>query len=73
VSSKNLLEYVSQAKTFVAETRAELAKVTFPSKEEVKNTTIVVIVTSVIFAIFLWFADFLILRGYDGLYELLGR
>lgn len=73
MSSKNPLEYVSQAKTFVAETRAELAKVTFPSKEEVKNTTIVVIVTSVIFAIYLWVADFLILRGYDGLYELLGR
>lgn len=72
MSSKNPLVYVEQVKTFIAETRAELAKVTFPSKDEVKSTTVVVIITSVVFATYLWAADFVIIKGYDGLYGLLG-
>lgn len=73
MSSKNPLVYVEQAKTFLAETRAELGKVTFPSQDEVKSTTVVVIVTSVVFAVFLWAADFAIVRAYDALYGLLGQ
>lgn len=73
MSSKNPLVYVENAKTFIAETRAELGKVTFPSQDEVKSTTVVVIITSVVFAIFLWAADFVIVKAYDGLYGLLGR
>ena len=55
--------------TFLQEVRSELKKVSFPSREEVIGTTIVVLVTSVIFAIYLWLADFLILRGYEGIIQ----
>ena len=40
-----------------------MKKVSFPSRDEVVGTTIVVIVTSVIFAIYLWVADLLIVRA----------
>lgn len=52
---------------FLGEVRTEMKKVTFPSREEVVGTTIVVLITSVIFAIFLWIADIVILRLYNGL------
>ncbi len=52
---------------FLGEVRTEMKKVTFPSREEVVGTTGVVLITSVIFAIFLWIADVVILRLYNGL------
>ena len=57
--------------TFLAEVRAEMRKVSFPTRDEVVGTTIVVIVTSVIFAIYLWIADLLIQQGYVGLIKVL--
>ena len=62
----------ARAQEFLAEVRAELKKVSFPSREEVVATTIVVLVTSVVFAIYLWAADLLIIRGYEGLFRVLG-
>lgn len=56
---------------FLGEVRTEMKKVTFPSREEVVGTTGVVLITSVIFAIFLWVADVVILRLYNGLNSLL--
>ncbi len=56
---------------FLGEVRTEMKKVTFPSREEVVGTTVVVLITSVIFAIFLWVADVVILRLYNGLNNLL--
>ncbi len=56
---------------FLGEVRSEMKKVTFPPRDEVVNTTIVVIVASVIFAVYLWMADFVILRGYEGLFKAL--
>ncbi len=56
---------------FLGEVRTEMKKVTFPSREEVVGTTGVVLITSVIFAIFLWIADVVILRLYNGLNEFL--
>lgn len=61
------MSWWSQASTFVSETRAEMKKVTFPSKEEVTSTTIVVLVASVVFAIFLWLADLAVVQVYDGI------
>ena len=49
-----------------------MRKVSFPSRDEVVGTTIVVIVTSVIFAVFLFAADQLIILGYEGLVKVLG-
>ena len=43
--------------TFIGEVRSELRKTTWPAWKEVRGTTIVVIVTSFIFAFFLWIVD----------------
>lgn len=61
-----------RTKTFFGEVRSELKKVSFPSREEVIATTIVVIVTSFVFAIYLWAADMVIVRGYQQLIKVLG-
>ena len=59
-------------KTFLSEVRSELKKVTFPSREEVLATTVVVVVTSAIFAFYLWFADIVIIQIYEGMIRMLG-
>jgi preprotein translocase SecE subunit len=42
---------------FVREVRAELDRTTFPSSEDVKNTTIIVIISVIFFAIYLFLID----------------
>lgn len=42
---------------FIQKTRSELDKTTFPSSEDVKNTTIIVIVNVFFFAAFLFLVD----------------
>jgi preprotein translocase subunit SecE len=66
------LGWWNKAKEFLGEVRSEMRKVTFPTRDEVVGTTIVVIVTSFIFAIFLWLADFLIQEGYVGIIKVFG-
>lgn len=59
-------------KEFLPEVKGEWAKVTRPSQREVIQTTLVVIVTSFIFAVFLWASDKVILYLYEGGFKLLG-
>lgn len=42
---------------FVRETREELKRTSFPSSEDVRNTTIIVIVSVIFFAIYLFLID----------------
>lgn len=42
---------------FITNTRAELDRTTFPSSEDVKNTTIIVIVSVLFFAVYLFLID----------------
>ena len=62
----------TKSRTFLGEVNSEMKKVSYPSRDEVVGTTVVVIVTSFVFAIFLWVADLLIIRGYEGLFRALG-
>ena len=50
----------SELKTFFVEVRSELKKVTWPSKNEVYSTTIVVILTTVFFGFYLYGLDILL-------------
>jgi preprotein translocase subunit SecE len=43
--------------TFIKESRAELKKVTWPSRNEIYSTTLVVIIATVFFGFFLFFMD----------------
>jgi preprotein translocase subunit SecE len=42
---------------FIEKTRAELDKTSFPSSEDVKNTTLIVIVSVIFFAAYLFVVD----------------
>ncbi len=59
--------YWTKTKEFLAEVRAEMRKVTFPTRDEVVATTIVVLITSVVFGIYLFVTDRLIIWGYQGI------
>jgi preprotein translocase subunit SecE len=67
-----MLERLKTIPTFFSEVRAELKKVTFPSRDEVVGTTIVVVVASFVFALFLFLADVVILKAYEGIYRVVG-
>jgi preprotein translocase subunit SecE len=45
------------ARTFFAEVRNEMKRVTWPSRKEVYATTLVVILTSIFFGTYLWWID----------------
>ena len=47
-----------RARLFLSEVRNELKRVTWPSRKEVYATTIVVIVTSIFFGIYLFAVDY---------------
>ena len=68
----SISEGYKKIKTFLSETRSELKKVTFPPRDEVISTTIVVIITSIIFAFYLWMADIVIIKLYEGIIRVLG-
>jgi preprotein translocase SecE subunit len=53
----------AEAKAFLLDVRAELKRVTWPPQTEVYPTTIVVIVTTVIFGVVLYAVDIVFSRG----------
>jgi len=69
----SIAENLSKFRTFLVETKAEINKVTFPPRQEVISTTSVVVVASIIFALFLWLSDVVILEVYEGILRLFGR
>ena len=66
------MKFWNDMTTFLREVRAEMKKVTFPSKDEVISTTTVVVITSFVFAFYLFLADLVIQRVFNGLYRMLG-
>lgn len=48
---------LDELKLFFAEVRSELKKVTWPGKNEVQATTVVVIITTIIFGFYLYAMD----------------
>ena len=59
------MEWWNKTKTFFSEVMSEMRKVTFPGRDEVVGTTVVVIITSLVFAAFLYVADFAIVKAYE--------
>jgi len=58
-------------RTFLREVRAEIKKVTWPKRKEVYGTTVVVIVTCIIFGFFLWTVDVVMSQVLTWLYAML--
>jgi preprotein translocase subunit SecE len=49
--------WLTTSKTFLTEVRNEMRRVTWPSRREVYATTLVVILTSAFFGLYLWGID----------------
>jgi preprotein translocase subunit SecE len=59
-------------KEFFRDTNSEMQKVTWPSKNEVVGTTVVVIVATLVFALFLWGCDLVFYKAIDFLFTRFG-
>lgn len=58
---------------FIRHTREELDKTTFPSSEDVRNTVIIVIISVIFFAIYLFLVDHAWTYIIDGLTWLVNK
>jgi len=52
-----LTQFPARAKAFLDDVRNEMRKVTFPSRKEVQATTMVVIITVILFGIYFFLID----------------
>ena len=59
-------------RTFLAEVRNELKRVTWPSRKEVYATTLVVILTSIFFGLYLFGLDYAINSGFQWVFKQFG-
>jgi preprotein translocase subunit SecE len=59
-------------RNFLVEVRNELKRVTWPSRKEVYATTMVVIVTSIFFGVYLWGLDQLFEKSVLSLFRYFG-
>ncbi|HLJ89146.1 MAG TPA: preprotein translocase subunit SecE [Candidatus Angelobacter sp.] len=68
-----LKAWPARTKGFFSDVRNEMRKVTFPSRKEVRATTIVVIVTVFLFALYFWLIDLLIGNGINWVLNRLAK
>ncbi len=69
-SPEQVAGWFGRARRFLADVRAELSRVTWPTRREVWATTVVVIFTSTVFGVYLYIVDLGLSRILDFL---LGR
>jgi len=67
------VEQLRKFREFLVEVWAELKKTSWPARREVYGTTMVVIVTVLICAFFLWIVDLLLVKGMDSLFRATGQ
>lgn len=65
-------QWVSSLREFFRDTASEMKKVTWPSRNEVVGTTAVVIVATIVFALFLWGCDLVFYKAIDFLFTRFG-
>ena len=58
--------------TFIQQTRAEIAKVVWPTRREVVLTSVMVFALSMVTAAFFFLIDFLIRQGLQGILTIFG-
>lgn len=56
-SPEQVVGWYGRARRFLTDVRSELTRVTWPTRREVWATTVVVILTSVVFGLYLWIID----------------
>ena len=65
-------EWWLTTRDFFRETNAEMKKVTWPNRNEVVGTTVVVLVATVVFAVYLWGCDVVFYKGIEFLFSKFG-
>ncbi len=55
--------YIARFAAYVSDTQEELKKCAWPSREELRETTVMVLVTVAIFGVFLMVVDWVLLGG----------
>ena len=65
-------EWWLTTRDFVRDTNAEMKKVTWPNRPEVVGTTVVVLVATIIFAVYLWGCDLVFYQAIDFLFSKFG-
>ena len=71
-STEGVRGWWGNGRTFLTEVRNEMRRVTWPSRREVYATTVVVILTSAFFGLYLWGLDVALNAGLNWLYRQLG-
>ena len=66
------MQWFNRLKTFLQEVVVETKKVTWPTKQEVVNTTTVVVIASFIFGIYLYFCDLVFYQLVQQIFRLIG-
>jgi preprotein translocase subunit SecE len=61
-----------RSRRFLSEVRNEMGRVTWPSQKEVVATTVVVILTSIFFGVYLWLVDLGLAKALTSLYHAFG-
>ena len=69
---ENVTGWWNRSRTFLTEVRNELKRVTWPSQKEVYATTIMVILTSAFFGLFLWLVDLGLTAGVNWIFHRFG-
>ena len=65
-------EWLATTRDYWRETNAEMKKVTWPNRNEVVGTTVVVLVATIVFAVFLWGCDVVFYKGIELLFAKFG-
>ena len=61
-----------RSRRFLAEVRNEMARVTWPSRKEVYATTLVVILTSAFFGVYLYGVDLILSKAIGWIFQTFG-
>ena len=64
--------WFERARLFLSEVRNELKRVTWPTQKEVYATTVVVILTSAFFGLYLFALDAILLKAYEWVLHTFG-
>jgi len=63
--SEKIKTWAQQTKQFYLDVRGEMRKVSWPSRQEVMGTTVVVVVAVFFFGLYLGLVDYLLAMGLD--------
>ena len=67
------MERLRRLKQFLVEVWSELKKTTWPGRSEVYGTTVVVIVTVLICALYLWVVDLILNKSMEAVFRAFGQ